>query len=127
MAASDLGTYFIRCEFAHGTGFIEEMRTNGRWLPNAHETWGPEAPLSSWWQAPGWKSEEELLSNIRFRFFENTCDCNFRNSVARAHGKDELPDESNPCGSTLVIKCLTVFGPDGEPVASWTEGATANG
>lgn len=118
MNGRDLGTYFVRVEFVNGQGYIEKMETGGRWLPKRAVPWGPEAPLESRYSPPLWESEQVLLDNIRFRLFENTCDCQHRQSLARAAGLDD--DGEGKCGDELTIRSVTVLGPDGEPRATWT-------
>lgn len=105
----DLGTYYVRVEFAAGDGFIMRWDTGRRYTDGA----GDCSPLTAKAIAPGWESEEDLALAIEFMFSEGnySCDCNKRLFLDRAHQRPE--QEEFQCGETMRIKALILIRPDG--------------
>lgn len=114
----DLGTYWVRAEFADGTGFWLEYNTGGRFT---HGSEGVK-PLTAQWMPPSFDDEEQLIGTIHYQFTDGnySCDCNRSGFIAQAHQVED--DERSPCGNTMQLVSLLVQTPDGRRIPLGTEG-----
>lgn len=104
----DLGTYHLRVEFENARGFIESITTGWRFSDGDSRV----SPMTATAIRPTWENEEDMIGTQIYMWTEgnDSCDCNRRLLIARAHHEPE--PTQNPCGETIQLKRLTLIRPN---------------